>query len=607
MYGIHICGMSCFPDNGNGSRIMFTTRNKDTGPSNCKDYAVPSLSNEECWELLEKKVFGNKTCPVKLIGIGKKIAANCWGLPLAVVVIAGVLSTMDKKKNLWEEVRRNLASLVFNGGDNSVMKILELSYKHLPERLKPCFLYFRAFTLHKKIRVGKLLRLWISEGFIHKEEGKSVEDVAKEYLMELIDKDLVMVAKRGSDGGVKACVLHELLRDLCSKICEDEKFIKIEGRSNIHSVYENGLLYRPISGHCITWSYCQQIRSLYEVSQTSAFFPGRMRLLRVLHFVDTSDRLTGVGYLVNLRYLVIKDIPESVGSLMNLEYLRVETMTEVCLPPAILSMIKLRYLCVPFARYDDICCNTFQTNNLEFLSCIRITKPEDEKILKRSPNLRKLRCQYMCELPSSYFDLCFHSHLDSLKIELYVFGVTEISFPSNIKKLSLSGCWLNMPWEKMSIIGILEKLEVLKLGRLTGLEGERWDTREGEFQKLKFLKLDQLQDLMEWNVESSSHFPTLQRLVLSHCKKLQEIPCKIGEIETLQMIEIKGQCAESLVESSKLIKQHIKDMEDEDLPVLVNGKFISSPSSESESRSEPSKPPPQGFFKRNHDGEHNLV
>ncbi|KAL8538816.1 hypothetical protein ACS0TY_000719 [Phlomoides rotata] len=249
--------MSCFPDNGNGSRIMFTTRNKDTGPSNCKDYAVPSLSNEECWELLEKKVFGNKTCPVKLIGIGKKIAANCWGLPLAVVVIAGVLSTMDKKKNLWEEVRRNLASLVFNGGDNSVMKILELSYKHLPERLKPCFLYFRAFTLHKKIRVGKLLRLWISEGFIHKEEGKSVEDVAKEYLMELIDKDLVMVAKRGSDGGVKACVLHELLRDLCSKICEDEKFIKIEGRSNIHSVYENGLLYRPISGHCITWSYCQ--------------------------------------------------------------------------------------------------------------------------------------------------------------------------------------------------------------------------------------------------------------------------------------------------------------------------------------------------------------
>ncbi|KAL8538820.1 hypothetical protein ACS0TY_000722 [Phlomoides rotata] len=194
--------MRCFPDDGNGSRILFTTRDIHVGPSNCDNYALPSLSNEECWELLEKKVFGNNICPAKLIGIGKEIASNCWGLPLAVVVIAGILSTMDKEIHIWKEVRGNLASHVFDGtaGDNSVMQILELSYKHLPERLKPCFLYFRAFTctFDKKIQVRELLKLWISEGFIHKEEGKSVDDVAEEYLMDLIDKNLVMVAERGS-------------------------------------------------------------------------------------------------------------------------------------------------------------------------------------------------------------------------------------------------------------------------------------------------------------------------------------------------------------------------------------------------------------------------
>ncbi|KAL8551753.1 hypothetical protein ACS0TY_000718 [Phlomoides rotata] len=115
--------MRCFPDDGNGSRILFTTRDIHVGPSNCDNYALPSLSNEECWELLEKKVFGNNICPAQLIGIGKEIASNCWGLPLAVVVIAGILSTMDKEIHIWKEVRGNLASHVFDGtgGDNSVM------------------------------------------------------------------------------------------------------------------------------------------------------------------------------------------------------------------------------------------------------------------------------------------------------------------------------------------------------------------------------------------------------------------------------------------------------------------------------------------------------
>ncbi|KAL8538822.1 hypothetical protein ACS0TY_000724 [Phlomoides rotata] len=201
--------MGCFPDVGNGSRILFTTRDIDVGPHDCDNYAVPSLSNEECWELLEKKVFGNNTCPPQLIGIGKEITADCWGLPLAVVVIAGVLSTVDKEANLWARVRGDLSSYISGGGDNSVMQILELSYKHLPERLKSCFLYFKAFKRQKEVPVGKLTKLWISEGFIHKEQGKSAEDVAEQCLMELIDKNLVMVARRRSDGGVKTCVLKE--------------------------------------------------------------------------------------------------------------------------------------------------------------------------------------------------------------------------------------------------------------------------------------------------------------------------------------------------------------------------------------------------------------
>lgn len=71
------------------------------------------------------------------------------------------------------------------------------------------------------------MRLWIAEGFISKEGRKSVESVAEEYLMRLLDRSLVMVAKRRADGGVKACVVHDLIRDLCLKIAKEDNFLKL--------------------------------------------------------------------------------------------------------------------------------------------------------------------------------------------------------------------------------------------------------------------------------------------------------------------------------------------------------------------------------------------
>ncbi|KAK6150807.1 hypothetical protein DH2020_015739 [Rehmannia glutinosa] len=135
----------CFPDDGNGSRILFTSRNKDVAQPNNIIYALPSLSNDQCWELLKKKVFRDKPCPPELLLIGKEIAASCYGLPLAVVVIAGILSTVDKDENTWENVGQRLASYIISDQNNSTMQILELSYKHLPDYLKPCFLYFGEF------------------------------------------------------------------------------------------------------------------------------------------------------------------------------------------------------------------------------------------------------------------------------------------------------------------------------------------------------------------------------------------------------------------------------------------------------------------------------
>ncbi|KAI3451641.1 hypothetical protein Pfo_008306 [Paulownia fortunei] len=563
----------CFPDDGNGSRILFTSRHKDVAPPNSIIYALPSLSNDQCWELLEKKVFHNERCPSKLVGIGKEIAANCRGLPLAVVVIAGILSTMDKEESMWKKVGGNLASYIFDGGDNYMMQILELSYKHLPEHLKPCFLYFGAFPEDTEIPARKLKRLWIAEGFISKEQRNSSESVAEEYLMELIHKSLVIVAKRRSDGGVKACVVHDLLRELCLRRGDEENFLKLVVDVN-YSIYQEGRRL-PLLKRSLT-PFGQHVRSFHGYHLDSPFYVRNMKLLRVLDFdrVLHTAKLIGVEYLVHLRYLVINCLPASIGSLVNLEYLLVDSghlLLGVKIPFAILRMFKLRYLHVTTDASFHKDCNSSQVNKLEYLSHIRIKNLKDEEMLKCSPNLRKLKCR--CEPlwveekgTYRYPDLRFLTQLESLKMTAFHKPVmAEINFPSNIKKLALSG--LRLPWEKMSIIGRLPNLEVLKL---SGDEfvGETWDTTDGEFQQLRFLKLAWL-GITKWNVSSSDHFPRLRRLVLLYCSKLQEIPCEMGEIATLQSIEVVTG-SETVALSAIEIQKEQRDMGNEDLRVIIS-------------------------------------
>ncbi|KAL8504234.1 hypothetical protein ACS0TY_022822 [Phlomoides rotata] len=563
--------LTCLPDDGNGSRVLLTSRNKDVAPPppNSIIHELPFLSDEQCWELLEKKVFGSRTCPPQLHGIGKKIAARCCGLPLTVVVIAGALSTVDEKQSTWEEVRGRLASYI-DGEDNSVMQILELSYKHLPDHLKPCFLYFGEFEEDEEISVGELKRLWVAEGFIRKQKDKSAENIAGEYLMELINKSLVMIAKRRIDGrGAKSCVVHDLLRDLCLKKSKEESFLKYLN-SEYHTIYENAHRVRAFR-ETATLSYCQHVRSFVGNNQSSSFYVRDMRLLRVLHFEDIYDSriLTfGIEYLINLRYLVIGNLPPWIDRLVNLEYLRIRT---IYLTPAIVKLKKLRYLHTREAEYVKDWNISNQTNNLEYLSSLVIRKLMDEEGLKCSPHLRKLECRYHVDDGACpHFDLRFLTQLESL----FLMGSLikkDFGFPSNIRKLSL--CETFLPWEKMSVVGRLECLEVLNL-LPNAFVGERWDTRGCEFQKLRFLTLDGLFSLREWNVASDEHFPKLQQLILFGCMNLQGIPSELGEITALELIEVWPGCPESVAESAERIKEEQRDMGNEELRVIIGGKLV---------------------------------
>ncbi|KAL2516457.1 putative disease resistance RPP13-like protein 3 [Forsythia ovata] len=484
-----------FPDDKNGSRILFTTRHKKVGLKASHHSVVNELlilSDVECWELLQRKVFQKEHCPLELVDIGKQIAKICQGLPLAVVVIGAVLEKIEMKEHLWHKVATSLSSVI-SEDPNKFNNILELSYKHLPMHLKPCFLYFGAFKEDEEMSVKELTRLWVGEGFIKKEEGKNSEDVAYEYLVDLIDRSLIQVAKRTSLGRVKTCNVHDLLYDMCLRIGAEQNFLK-------------------------------EVRSF--------------KRLKIYIWSDENfsiSALTQLKRLVNVRYLVIPYIVPQMEKFHKLEFLYVQNRKEVEIPDFLLEMVNLRHMIFKgYSRFSKSCIRQvtedeiFLINNLQSISNLKISNKMEGKILRCSPNLCKLKCSL-----EEFQDLSFLNRLESLRLTFPPNYVTHlISLPLNLRKLTLVRFYMSR--EQAKIIGRLPNLVVLKL-QVCSFEGNQWNTTEGEFQQLKVLKLSSVRDT-EWNA-SCDPFPRLEQLVLKNCN-LEKIPSSFCDIPTLKMMTL---------------------------------------------------------------------
>ncbi|KAL7181151.1 hypothetical protein ACSBR1_040087 [Camellia fascicularis] len=495
------------------------------------------LRDDESWDLFRQKVFGRgESCPPKFTEIGKQIVKRCQGLPLAIVVVAGMLVNEGKSLEVWNHAKETLNSQM-DVDPQLWMKTLSLGYNQLPHHLKPCFLYFGTFPEDFEIPVKKLIWLWIAEGFIRKTAGKCLEGVAEEYLMDLIDRSLLLVSRRGYNG----------IRSLLS-----------------------------FKRHHYTECHLESL-------------PLRFQLLRVFEDVIPiyiCSQYRWVNELVLLRYLSLDNfqpylllIPISKSNLWNLETLILSSESSITLPQSIRKMEKLRHLhFVGGRRYVIECqdrydCYPFSLDNLQTLSLVHPQSCTD--FLGGTRNLKRLGFQGLVECGgcltfprldslNNLEELRLFNTIWSLDIGIRSNKLGGIKFPTNLKKLTLKKTCLD--WDEMSTLSkLLPNLECLKLLE-KACNGQSWETSR-DFSGLKFLKLASL-NLVWWNA-SSNHFPSLQQLVISKCHYLAKIPSEIGNIPTLQMIEVDW-CNSSLANSAREIKEEQESLGNNWLQIIMS-------------------------------------
>ncbi|KAH0759797.1 hypothetical protein KY290_023290 [Solanum tuberosum] len=494
-----------FPDCGNRSRILLTSRDNKVGEyaaTNPKDGLVlmRPLTQDESRCLFYHKAFG-KNYNIRgsdideFEKVGEKVITNCKGLPLMITAIAGILSSKSKLDD-WMTVAQSVSSLVNDDDYQQCLKVVALSYNHLPSLMKACFLHFGVFPKAHVISVKKLIRLWIAEGLVNLNGVEEFEQVATRVLHDLIGKSLVIVDKQSLNGQIKTCRIHDLFHDFCSKEAESENLLYVVGSdsttvSQLHTNFRQGCRWMSVQSKIV-----DLYSNIWQMSQ-----------LRHLYAIGISLSSPGDKVLGNL---------QSVSGL-----------SPSCCTKEIFEGIK-------------------KVKKL----AIRRRKGEYPTDLKWIDNLK-----YLQDLESLSIATQFWYMINSTK----VFSLTSPdSFPQKLKKLKLYRTYL--PWEYMSIISKLPELEVLQLKR-SAFRGYEWKATDLiGFQKLRFLLLAKL-NLVKWTTTAFSHdhFPSLECVIVTNCKFLKEIPQGFVHSKKLELIEL-HKCNPSLVAFAEKIQEKHEDL-----------------------------------------------
>ncbi|KAG8380122.1 hypothetical protein BUALT_Bualt07G0160800 [Buddleja alternifolia] len=458
------------------------------------------------------------------------------------------------------------------------------------------------FPEDTEIRVSLLIKLWVAEGFLKPISGKSLEVVAEDYFNDLIDRNLILVHTRTTSGKIKFCKIHDLLRDLCLREAEKEKFLFFLRKNSPDSlqclnterriVVHSGTSYNENS-HQLSYGFQSTSVARSFISDSVGYMPPfTCRLLRVLQ-ADSAKLYLGssredeyfikdVFQLVNLWHLAFQ-----VESNLNLVYLlwNLQTLIIKSTPwqtvalSEIWLMPHLRHVFVDKFHHPDPPCveymPVFVLRNLQTLLMITNFKCSED-VVKRIPNIKKLQLCYKGseeDLERYCLNNLGHLHkLESLTCEFYFskkrirnYLVQNITFPQSLKKLTLEGSRLH--WDEMSSkVGSLPLLQVLKLKEHSCI-GPKWVPDEGQFCSLKFLLIEWCEDLEYWMADNAN-FPRLEKLVLRFLDNLKEVPSGIGDIPTLRPIQL-THCSHYAVFSAKKIVDGQEELGNEDLKVQV--------------------------------------
>ncbi|KAH6774939.1 hypothetical protein C2S52_012500 [Perilla frutescens var. hirtella] len=295
-------------------------------------YNLQPLSAEESEELFFKKAFPRNSSfpPPDLREFAENILKRCEGLPLAIVVIGGLLATKKNKREEWEMFNRSLSDELMQGGNLERLwkSIFSLSYNDLPYYLKYCFLYLSIFPEEK-----------YGNGTV---EAFRIHDLLRDYITSKSREHNIITVFNGGKKQWPNKIRRLAIQNSVNFSLDTNNFEHLRSLLLLNGDMEMGMIKEVLS-------ICRLLKVLELTGAPLESIP------------DEVFKLYHLKYLC-LRDTRVKFIPKSIKYVRNQEILDLWDTDVTELPVEILELRRLQFLFV--GRYLDLLYKG--TNKLDF-------------------------------------------------------------------------------------------------------------------------------------------------------------------------------------------------------------------------------------------------
>jgi disease resistance protein RPM1 len=363
-----------FPKNSRHSIIITTTRMRDVADSCCSSfnghvYDIKPLDMVKSKQLFHRRLFNlEEHCPLFLEDTSNQILKKCDGLPLALIVISGLLASKERTVDIWNQVKDSIGrTLERSQSAERMMKILSFSYLDLPSHLKSCLLSLGIFPEGTIIQKECLIMRWVAEGFIYREGTYTVYELGEMCFNDLVNRSLIQLVNEKYHKP-NSCRVHVAIHDFIISKSIEENFVTLVGvpfvpinanrkvRRLSLQVAERGTSVLPTRDLMLSHA-----RSLNVFGKTGEIPPlDKFRYLRIMNLGSSSSlsygnyklenhHIKNIERLLHLRYLNlsgsgITELPQHIGCLQCLETVDLRGTTIRVLPASIVNLGKLVHL-----------------------------------------------------------------------------------------------------------------------------------------------------------------------------------------------------------------------------------------------------------------------
>ncbi|KAH0752489.1 hypothetical protein KY285_005637 [Solanum tuberosum] len=497
-----------------GNCILVTTRMKRVASTVAADlHMLGKLTEDHCWSIFKQKAFVDGRVPEEFASMANKIVKMCQGLPLAASVWGGLLH--NKEKHEWQAILDGnpLVAGEDDNGENSIKKILKLSYDYLPSPyLKECFAYFAMLPKDLMFEKAQLIQLWMAEGFLHPyQETTMMEVFGNNFFQLLLRNSLLQDVVLDEHNNIIYCKMHDLVHDLAGDSLKSKLFDpKDNDGEKLSQVRYFG------------WdSPSDQIDKINE--------PGRLCTLFWRSNYISEDMLLSFKFLrvLNLSRSGIKELSASIGKLIYLRYLDISSTEITALLYSICKLYNLQTFrvnyCYSLKEFPYEMGNMISLRHIYFYSSSQMPL-----------NLGQLTCLQTLQ----YFNVGLEKghqieelgRLKNLRGEL---SINELELVRSREEALTAYLHEKSNICKLTYVWSHQELEGCEINAEHVLDGLQPHPNLKTFDVVRYLGTR----FPSWFNEES--LPNLVKLKISNCRSCKEIP-SLGQLKFLRHLELVG-------------------------------------------------------------------